>query len=311
MTYRAEATVAAGLGKNATAMAYSCQHVLGAIRNMRTWLITGCSSGFGRALATAVLADGHRVAVTARNPADVNEIVAPYDQSQALALRLDVTDAEQVAAAVQKASAGLGAIDVLVNNAGISYFGGVEESAEAAIRRLFEINFFGVMRMTNAVLPGMRDRRSGTIVNMASIAGLNGFASVGYYSASKFAVEGISESLAQEVKPFGIRVLLVEPSGFRTDWARSASTTQNPIAAYDATPLRSQVNTALSPSAPQNGSPTKAAKAIISDVMRGGPNLHLPLGAGSFETTMTKLERLKSEYASLEEVARTADGDDA
>lgn len=187
---------------------------------MLIWLITGCSSGFGRALATAALAGGHRVAVTARDPADVADIIAPYDRASALALRLDVTDPEQVAAAVGATRDHNGSIDVLVNNAGISYFGGVEESDESDVRRLFEINFFGLMRMTNAVLPHMRQQGSGTIVNMASIAGLNGFASVGYYSASKFAVEGISEALAQEVQSFGIRVLLVEPSGFRTEAAR-------------------------------------------------------------------------------------------
>jgi NAD(P)-dependent dehydrogenase (short-subunit alcohol dehydrogenase family) len=278
---------------------------------MLTWLITGCSSGFGRALATVALAGGHRVGVTARDPADVADIVAPYDPARALALRLDVTDPKQVTSAVRGAHDHFGSIDVLVNNAGISYFGGVEESDEADVRRLFEINFFGLMRMTTAVLPHMREQRAGTIVNMASIAGLNGFASVGYYSASKFAVEGISEALAQEVRPFGIRVLLVEPSGFRTDWARSASGVRNPIAAYDATPLRAQVDEALSASAPQAGDPMKAAKAIIEDVVRGGPNLHLPLGAGSYEATTAKLERMAAEYASLEAVARGADDGDA
>ncbi len=251
------------------------------------------------------------MAVTARDPQDIAELVAPYDRSRALALRLDVTDLSQVTAAVTEASEHFGSIDVLVNNAGVSYFGGVEESEEEAVRRLFEINFFGLMRVTNAVLPQMREQKSGTIVNIASIAGLNGFASVGYYSASKFAVEGISESLAQEVRPFGIRVLLVEPSGFRTDWARSASKVENPIPAYDQTPLRRQVNTALTSTTPQNGSPTKAAEAIINEVMQGGSNLHLPLGAGSYETTIAKLALLKAEYDSLEQVARAADDGDA
>ncbi len=249
---------------------------------MRTWLITGCSSGFGKAIAAAALADGHRVAATARKPDDVAELVAPYDGSQALALRLDVTDPDQTATAVESVRRHFGSIDVLVNNAGISYFGGVEESDEHAVRRLFEINFFGLMRMTNAVLPHMREQRAGTIVNMASIAGLNGFASVGYYSASKFAVEGVSEALAQEIRPFGIRILLVEPSGFRTDWARSASKTQSPIAAYDTTPLRRQVDSALNSGALQNGNPTRAARAIIDDVLRDGPNLHLPLVPARF-----------------------------
>lgn len=274
---------------------------------MRTWFITGCSSGFGREIATTALAHGDCVVATARNPADIADIVAGHDAGQARALRLDVTDASQVAAAVAAAADAYGSVDVLVNNAGISYFAGVEESDENDVRRLFEINFFGLMRVTNAVLPLMRRQRAGTIVNMASIAGLNGFASVGYYSASKFAVEGISEALAQEVSPFGIRVLLVEPSGFRTDWARSASDVTHPISDYDATPLRGQVEQARTSSTPQSGNPKKAAEAIFRDAVQGGPNLHLPLGAGSFAATMAKLGRLRAEYASLEDVARMAD----
>jgi NAD(P)-dependent dehydrogenase (short-subunit alcohol dehydrogenase family) len=274
---------------------------------MRTWFITGCSSGFGREIAATALAHGDRVVATARNPADIEDIVKGRDAGQALALRLDVTDATQVAAAVAAAANAYGGIDALVNNAGISYFAGVEESDENDVRRLFEINFFGLMRVTNAVLPLMRRQRAGTIVNMASIAGLNGFASVGYYSASKFAVEGISEALAQEVSPFGIRVLLVEPSGFRTDWARSATDVRHPISDYDATSLRRQVEQARTSRTPQAGNPKKAAEAIFRDVVQGGPNLHLPLGAGSYLATMAKLDRLATEYASLEEVARKAD----
>ncbi len=274
---------------------------------MKTWLITGCSSGFGRELASAVLARGDRAVVTARNVGDVAEVVAPYDDAQVVAQRLDVRDPQQVEAAVATAEDRFGTVDVLVNNAGVSYFGGVEESAEADVRHLFEINFFGLMRMTTAVLPLMRAHRSGTVVNMASIAGLNGFASVGYYCASKFAVEGISEALAQELRPFGIRVLLVEPSGFRTDWARSAGQVTHPIADYDTTPLRRQVELARTSDTPQRGNPRKAADIIVTDVARGGPNLHLPLGAGSFETTMAKLAALSAEYASLEVVARSAD----
>lgn len=278
---------------------------------MKTWLVTGCSTGLGRELATTALARGDRVAVTARNPDDIADIVSPYDRTRAIALRLDVTDGTQVGEVVAATVKHFGAIDVLVNNAGVSYFGGVEESDEDDVRRLFEINFFGLMRVTNAVLPFMREQGSGTIVNMASIAGLNGFPSVGYYSASKFAVEGVSEALAHEVGPFGIRVLLVEPSGLRTDYARSAGVAPNPIAAYDSTPLRGQIQEGSAPTTPQTGNPQKAAAAIVRDVERGGTNLHLPLGAGSFMATMAKLDRLRSEYASLEEVARSTDDAEA
>ncbi|GAB3922557.1 short-chain dehydrogenase/reductase [Microlunatus endophyticus] len=274
---------------------------------MKTWLITGCSTGFGRELATAALAHGQQVAVTARHPGDIADIVAPYDSSAALALALDVTDPESVSIAVAAGHEHFGSIDVLLNNAGISYFGGVEESDPQAVRRLFEINFFGLMRVTNAVLPLMREQRSGTIVNLASIAGLNGFPGVGYYSASKFAVEGVSEALAQEVDAFGIRVLLVEPSAFRTDWARSSATVAEPIAAYDRTPLRQQVEAASDPATPLPGDPAKAAGAIIADVLRSGSNLHLPLGAASYLATTAKLDRLRAEYDALEQIARAAD----
>jgi NAD(P)-dependent dehydrogenase (short-subunit alcohol dehydrogenase family) len=274
---------------------------------MRTWFITGCSSGFGREIAATALAHGDRVVATARDPGDIADVVAGHDTGRALALRLDVTNAAQVAAAVAAAGNAYGGIDVLVNNAGVSYFAGVEESDEDDIRRLFEINFFGLMRVTNAVLPLMRRQRRGTIVNMSSIAGLNGFASVGYYSASKFAVEGVSEALALELEPFGIRVLLVEPSGFRTDWARSANEVKHPISDYDATSMRRQVEQARTSRIPQAGNPKKAAEAIFRDAVQGGPNLHLPLGAGSYLATMAKLDRLATEYASLEQVARMAD----
>lgn len=301
----------AGMGKILVVLAYPSSPPVDGIKRMFSWLITGCSSGFGRALATAALAAGNRVAVTARNPDDIADITAPHNPTTAMALPLDVTDLDQVKTAVEATSERFGSIDVLVNDAGISYFSGVEESDESDVRRLFEINFFGLMALTNAVLPHMRQQRAGTIVNMASVAGLNGFPSVGYYCASKFAVEGISEALAKEIQPFGIRVLLVEPSGFRTDWSRSSSAVKNPIAAYDATPLRAQVNASLTADTPQAGNPTKAAKAIIADVMRRGSNLHLPLGAGSYEATMAKLERLRTEYQSQENIARSTDDHDA
>src|SRR5215472_10056289 len=170
-----------------------------------TWFITGCSTGFGRELARAVLARGYRAAVTARNPAQVEDLVAGH-RDRALALRLDVTDPAQVAEAVRRAEEHFGGIDVLVNNAGIGYFAAVEESEEKDTRQVFEIDFFGLARMIQAVLPGMRKRRCGHIINISSIGGLAPFPSLGYYCAAKFAVEGLSECLALEVGPLGIRV---------------------------------------------------------------------------------------------------------
>ena len=187
-----------------------------AISRNPVWLITGCSTGFGRELAKHVIERGYRTVVTARNPDEVKDLAA---KGEVLALKLDVTDQGQIDAAIKATEEKFGRIDVLVNNAGIGYFAAVEESEEDQIRRMFEINVFGLSRMIHAVLPGMRERRKGFIVNLSSIGGLRSFPSVGYYNATKFAVEGLSEALWQEVEPLGIKVMLVEPSGFRTDWA--------------------------------------------------------------------------------------------
>ncbi len=266
---------------------------------MRTWFITGCSTGFGRELAMAVLAHGDQAVVTARDPQAVADIVAPYGD-KALALKLDVTDPAQIAAAVKSATEKFGGIDVLVNNAGIGYFAGVEESDEDAVRRMFEINFWGLAHMTNAVLPLMREKKSGAIVNFSSVGGLNAFPGVSYYNATKFAVEGLSEALWQEVAPFGIKVLVVEPSGFRTDWAgRSADEAKHPIAAYDGTVLRERMKGFRERSGHQPGDPKKAAEAVIQQIENPGTNHHLPLGNMAFETTMKKLDDLKAEYTGL------------
>lgn len=194
------------------------------------WFITGCSTGFGRELAKHVLELGYRVAVTARKPNEVKDLAA---MGEALVLKLDVTHQGQINAAIKAAEKKFGRIDVLVNNAGIGYFAAVEESEDKEVRRMFEINFFGLSQMIHAALPGMRKRRSGFIVNFSSIGGLRSFPAVGYYNATKFAVEGLSEALWQEVEPLGIKVMLVEPSGFRTDWAgRSADESKKQIADY-------------------------------------------------------------------------------
>src|SRR5262249_30183358 len=233
-----------------------------------TWFITGCSSGFGRQMAKVVLARGYRAVVTARNTEQVEDLVASVED-RALVLRLDVTDPAQVADSVRQAEEHFGGIDVLVNNAGIGYFAAVEESDERDIRRMFEIDFFGLARMIHAVLPGMRERRRGHIINISSICGLAPYASLGYHCGAKFAVEGLSECLAIEVDPLGIKVTLVEPSGFRTDWAgRSANEVSVEIADYAATAgavrreLREQ-------SGKQPGDPVRAASAIIHTPERG------------------------------------------
>src|SRR6476646_11300447 len=198
----------------------------------RVWFVTGCSTGFGRELARMLLDRGYRTVVTARDPAKAEDIASGHE-GRALVLELDVTDPVEVDAATRSAEKHFKRIDVLVNNAGIGYFGAVEESDEEEVRRMFEINFFGLSRMTRTVLPIMRAQRSGHIVNISSIGGLRSFPTLAYYHATKYAVEGFSESLALEVAPLGIKVTIVEPSGFRTDWAgRSATETRSGISDY-------------------------------------------------------------------------------
>ena len=179
------------------------------------WFITGCSTGFGREVATQALARGYRVVVTARNLADVKG----FAQENALVLALDVTDELQIEAAVTAAEKKFGHIDVLVNNAGIGYFSSAEAGEDARIERVFAVNVFGLGRVIDTVLPGMCERHRGFIVNFASLGELRAFPALGYYNASKFAVEGLSKALWQDVEPLGINVMLVEPSDFRTDWA--------------------------------------------------------------------------------------------
>jgi NAD(P)-dependent dehydrogenase (short-subunit alcohol dehydrogenase family) len=268
------------------------------------WFITGCSTGFGRALAVHVLEQGYRTVVTARDPDVVKGLAA---KGEALVLKLDVTDQGQVDAAIGAAEDKFGRIDVLVNNAGIGYLAAVEESEEDQVRRMFEINVFGLSRMTNAALPGMRKRRQGFIVNFSSIGGLRSLPAVGYYNATKFAVEGLSEALWQEVEPLGIKVMLVEPSGFRTDWAgRSANESKRQIDDYAATAgvRRSQVR---AKSGKQPGDPVRAAQAIVKAVESPNPPHHLLLGNNAYDGAMEMLEDLRREFVAWEAVSRGAD----
>ena len=268
------------------------------------WLITGCSTGFGRELARHVLQCGYRVVVTARHPADVKDLAA---MGEALVIKLDVTNQTQINAAIKAAEKKFGHIDVLVNNAGIGYFAAVEESEEKEVRRMFEINVFGLSRMIQAALPGMRKRRRGFIVNFSSIGGLRSFPSVGYYNATKFAVEGLSEALWQEVEPLGIKVMLVEPSGFRTDWAgRSANESNRQIADYAATAgaWRKQVRAV---SGKQPGDPVRAAQAIVKAIESPKPPHHLLLGNDAYKGATAKLESLRKEFLAWETVSRGAD----
>ena len=270
------------------------------------WFITGCSTGFGRELAKAVLDRGYRGVVTARDPAKVEDIAKDRD-GRALVLELDVTDAVQIDAAVKSAVKRFGRIDVLVNNAGIGYFGAVEESDEEEVRRMFEINFFGLSRMTRAVLPIMRKQRSGHIVNISSIGGLRSFPTLAYYHATKYAVEGFSESLSLEVAPLGIKVTIVEPSGFRTDWAgRSANESKTKIADYAGTAGKNLENL-RGYSGKQPGDPVRAAAAIIAAVESPDPPLRLLLGKAALRGARAKIEMLKKDFDAWESTTVGAD----
>jgi NAD(P)-dependent dehydrogenase (short-subunit alcohol dehydrogenase family) len=280
------------------------KHIQNTNTAIPVWFITGCSTGFGRELATQALERGYRVVVTARKPDEVEALAA---KGEALVLKLDVTDQSQIDAAIKAAERQFGGIDVLVNNAGIGYFAAVEESEEKEVRRMFEINVFGMGRMIQAALPGMRQRRKGFIVNISSVAGLRSFPSLGFYNATKFAVEGLSEALWQEVELLGIKVMLVEPSGFRTDWAgRSANESKKQIADYAATAgvWRSEMR---ADSGKQPGDPVRAAKAIVEAVASLNPPHHLLLGNDAFEGATAKLEALGKEFKAWESVSRGAD----
>lgn len=270
------------------------------------WFITGCSTGFGRELASHTLSLGYPTVVTARNPQQVEDIVKGHE-SNALVLKLDVTDTAQVDAAVKAATERFGQIDVLVNNAGVGYFGAFEESDISEVRQMFEINVWGLTEMTRAVLPGMRKRRSGTVVNISSVGGLVAFPSLSFYNASKFAVEALSESLSQEVEPLGIKVLLVEPGPFRTDWAgRSANQASSTIADYQETSGK-RTEATRSYSGNQPGDPKRAAVAIVDTVNAENLPLRLLLGKIAVGVAQNKLKTLSTNFDEWAKVSESAD----
>jgi len=272
----------------------------------KVWLITGCSTGFGRELAKHVLEQGYRAAVAARKTEDVKDIVEAYPET-AIAIQLDVTKADEIKTSVEQTIAKFGQINVLVNNAGIGYFGAIEESEEDEYRRMFEINFFGLVKMTNTVLPYMRAQHTGHIVNVASIGGLVGFPGVGLYNATKFAVDGLSESLAKETKHLGIKVTVIAPSGFRTDWAgRSANNSKIEIADY-ADSAHKNKDTIRGYSGAQPGDPVRAAKAIVTAVESANPPLRLLLGAAALKGARNKLQELKNDFDTWEDTTVGAD----
>jgi len=272
----------------------------------KVWFITGTSSGIGKALAQEVLAAGYQAALGARNTEDVADIVAAYPET-AIAVKLDVTKTDEIISSVKEIKDKFGRIDVLVNNAGIGYFGSLEESEEDEVRRMFEINFFGLARLTKEVLPILRAQRSGHILNVTSILSLVSYPAVGFYSATKFAVDGYTESLSKEVAPLGIKVTAIAPSSFRTDWAgRSANEAPHTIEDYKTT-AEANKNNIRGYSGKQAGDPQRAAKAIIKVAETENPPLRLLLGEASFKGANAKLVSLKAEIDAWAETSIGAD----
>ena len=273
---------------------------------MPTWLITGCSSGLGRHLAEAVLKRGWDAVVTARNPAKVQDIVARYPDT-ALALALDVTDRTQVAEAVRQAEAKFGAMDVLVNNAGHGYRAAVEEADEAEVDQLFAANFFGPVALIKAVLPGMRARRHGTIVNLSSIAARNPGPGSGYYAATKCALEGLSGALRKEVEPLGIKVIVVEPGEFRTDFSgRSLLQSRAAIADYAETSGRRRIENDTT-HGHQRGDPARAAQVIIKAVEASDAPHLLLLGSDAIQVVSAVLDADRAALKAWETTSLTTD----
>lgn len=272
----------------------------------KVWFITGCSTGFGRNIALEVLKNGNKVAVTSRNTDDVKDIVDQYPDTS-IAIKLDVTKNDQVKAAVEQATNKFGRIDVLVNNAGIGYFGAIEESEEEEVRRMFEINFFGLAQVTNAILPVMRSQRSGHIINISSVGGMMALPGIGFYNATKFAVTGYSEALAKEVADMGIKVTIIAPSGFRTDWAgRSANNSKIVIEDYKSTAHSTQEMIRKN-SGVQPGDPVRAAIAIMKVVDAEKPPVRLLLGVGALKGARAKITELQNDIDSWEETTVWAD----
>ena len=275
-------------------------------RDNPVWLITGCSTGFGRELAKLVLERGWRAVVTARDPSKLADLAEGHGD-RALVLQLDVTERKQIADVVAKSQKHFGRIDALVNNAGYGYLAAIEEGEDDAVRAMFETNVFGLVDMTKAVLPIMRAQKSGLIVNISSIGGITSFAATGYYHGTKYAVEGISESLAIEVKPLGIGVLVVEPGPFRTNWAGpSIKQSATRIDDYAGTAGERRKQTEAR-SGNQAGDPVRAAQAIIDAALSDTPPLRLLLGRAALELARKKVTSLTNDFDAWEKTTVGAD----
>ena len=273
---------------------------------MPTWFITGCSSGLGRQLAITALAAGFNVVVTARNPATLQDVAASYPEN-ALVASLDVTNEMMIKQVVKQAEQRFGAIDVLINNAGYGYRAAVEEGDSNQVANLFATNFFGAVSMIKAVLPGMRARHCGTIVNITSIGARLAMPGSAYYSATKFALEGLSDALRKEVDPLGIRVLIVEPGAFRTDFAgRSLVGSKTMISDYDET-VGPRRKTQDKTDGTQPGDPARAAKVLLNVIGETKLPLRLLLGTDAVQIVDKELAHQVQEIKAWESMSVQTD----
>lgn len=272
---------------------------------MKTWFITGASRGFGRVWAQAALERGDRVAATARDVATLDHLVARFGDA-VLPLTLDVTDRAADVAAVDRAHAHFGVLDVVVNNAGYGQFGTVEELSEAELRDQLETNLFGALWVTQAALAHLREQGHGHVVQVSSIGGISAFPNIGAYHASKWALEGISQSLAQEVAGFGIHVTIVEPGGFATDWGGASARHATPLPAYD--PLREQAAAARATRTAAMGDPDASAAALFAVVDAAEPPLRVFLGEAPLAIATTDYEQRLAAWRAWDHVSRLAQG---
>ena len=274
----------------------------------RIWFITGTSRGLGRSFAEAALAAGDRIAATARDASSLDDLVAEHGDA-VLPIELDVTDRDAAFAAVRQAHDRFERLDVVVNNAGYGVSGAIEELSEAQARRQIEVNLFGALWVTQAALPILRDQGSGWLVQVSSIGGLAAFPLTGIYHASKWALEGFSETLRQEVEPFGIKVLMVEPSGFRTDWAGSSMDRAEPIDAYQRVEAIARRRSAQQEqnNGSQPGNPGLAARALLDTLDRRDPPFRLLLGNVAYDVAVDRYESRLQEFHAGEQIARGAD----
>ncbi len=272
----------------------------------RVWFVTGASSGFGRAISEEVLDHGDRLVATGRDVEAIQTLVKDHPE-RGMALRLDVTDPGAARAAVREATARFGRVDVVVNNAGYGHVGAVEELSDAELRQQLEVNLFGVINTTRAALPKMREQRSGHLVQMSSLNGVEGLAGAGYYAASKFAVEGLSESLADEVAHLGIKVTIVEPGPHRTRFLSERSTKlSEPIADYaESVGQTRQVLAEMDGNQP--GDPARAARAIRQTVDADDPPRRLPLGQMALDDIRAKLTAQLAELDAWADLSATSD----